>query len=410
MLRTDVASGLREQFLEDGYLFPDYDRYCFANLPHSVASLLGVDTGRTLPADVFDGVGDEDEFEHVLVVLVDGLGWNQWKRDREANAWFDELTREARVTPLTSVYPSETAAAITTFHTGTLPAEHGVIGWDVWDPVSDEPFTALPFTAKSGGLPKGLSPEDLFEAAPLYPELGEAGIDSHHVVPFESTYEGTTAHTYESLETLPEKVLAAIDAAENPAYTYVYIPHVDHEAHYSGTRSAAYRDTVEEVFDTVEQALSDVEDAVAEETLLLLTADHGHVDTDPGRNIFLDEVVDVVDDLQCDAHGEPVLHAGSPRNLHLHLREDRIAPVKEAIESQLDARVFSHEDVRAQQLFGDVEPSETFQRRLGDLVVTHRELGVWWSDEGLTEVGMHGGLHPDEMLTQVAAVRLSDVV
>jgi len=64
------------------------------------------------------------------------------------------------------------------------------------------------------------------------------------------------------------------------------------------------------------------------------------------------------------------------------------------------------------ELFGDVEPSGTFLRRLGDLVLTHRDLGTWWGDhepEELELVGMHGGLHPDEMLTGVAAVRLSDL-
>ncbi|WP_257300164.1 alkaline phosphatase family protein [Haloarchaeobius sp. FL176] len=411
MLRTDLAVSLRDRFEDDGFLFPDYDGYCFANVPGAVASLLGADAGRSLPADTFDGV-DTDGVETVLVVLVDGFGWTQWRRERTHHGFLDRLTAAARVTPLTSIYPSETAAAITTFHTGALPAKHGVVGWNVHDPAAGETFEALPFLTKAGEEPTGLGPDEVFDADAIYPSLAEQGVEAHHVVPFDETYEGATAHTYGSLDELPGQVRAAVDAADGRSYCFCYVPHVDHEAHHSGTGSDEYRDTVGEVFEVVERALDGLDDETREETLLLVTADHGHVDTDPERNVDLDADAELVDALARGPDGEPIRYAGSPRNVQLHLQRGRVQSTADRLSSSLDARAFTRAEALERELFGDVEPSETFLRRLGDLVLTHRDLGTWWGDhepEELELVGMHGGLHPDEMLTGVAAVRISDL-
>ena len=72
MLRTDLAASLRDRFEDDGFLFPDYDGYCFANVPGAVASLLGADAGRSLPADTFDGVDTDEEDDVTQVQLTFG--------------------------------------------------------------------------------------------------------------------------------------------------------------------------------------------------------------------------------------------------------------------------------------------------------------------------------------------------
>ncbi|WP_435349033.1 alkaline phosphatase family protein [Haloarchaeobius sp. HRN-SO-5] len=411
MLRTDLAASLRERCGDAGYLFPDYDGYCFANVPGSVASLLGAEAGRSLPGDVFDGV-DVDGVETVLVVLVDGFGWAQWRREREHHEFLSRLSDAALVTPVTSTYPSETASAITTFHTGALPAEHGVVGWNVYEPTTDEAFEVLPFLTKDGREPTGFVRDEVWNAESIYPTLAEQGVESHHVVPFPRTYDGATLHRYDGLDEVPETVGDALEAADGRSYCFCYLPHVDHEGHRTGTRSRAYRETVAEVFEVVAEAVDGLDDATAEETLLLVTADHGHVDTDPDLNVDLDADEELVAALARDGHGDPIRFAGSPRNVHLHLQDGTVESTARRLSETLDARVFTQSEALELELFGDVDASETFRRRLGDLVLTHRELGTWWGmhePEELRLVGMHGGLHPEEMLTAVAAVRLSEL-
>ncbi|WP_135819991.1 alkaline phosphatase family protein [Halostella litorea] len=412
MLRESVERRLREDHGEDGYLFPAYEDYCFANVPHTVASLLGVDTGRTLPADALDGV-DTEGIDTVVVALVDGFGLDGWKRTRDDHGFLRRVTDRGVVTPLTSVYPSETAAAITTFHTGALPAEHGVVGWNVYEPTVDEAFEALPFRTKAGDEPAGLTRGDVADAEPLYPDLAAEGVESTLVDPHAANQPGVRERPYESLDEVGTELRDAVETADAPAYVATYVPHVDHAAHADGTNSATYDGTVGAVFDQLEAGLVDgLDDAAAENTLLVVTADHGHVDTDPERNVDLSAADGVGDSLRQHADGSLIRFSGSPRNAHLQLRPDRVERVRDELLAGLDARAFTREEALARDLFGDVDPSETFRRRCGDLVLTHRDLGTWWGDaeaEELDLVGMHGGLHPHEMLVPFAAVRLSEL-
>lgn len=412
MLRESVERRIRDDHGEDGFLFPAYGDYCFANVPHTVASLLGADTGRTLPPDVLDGV-DAAGIDTVVVALVDGFGLDGWKRRHGDNEFLARVTERGVVTPLTSIYPSETAAAVTTFHTGCLPAEHGVIGWNLYEPTVDEAFEALPFRTKSGDEPTGLSRDDVADADPLYPELAEAGIESTLVDPHAAQQSSVRERPYESLDEVGPTLRDAVESADDPAYVFTYVPHVDHAAHAEGTDSATYDETVAAVCEQLRTGLVDgLDRAAAENTLLVVTADHGHVDTDPDRNVDLGAVADLPDPLRQHADGTSIRFSGSPRNVHLHLRPDRVGAVRERLRDALDARTFTREDALGRDLFGDVDPSETFRRRCGDLILTHRDLGTWWGDaepDELDLVGMHGGLHPHEMLVPFAAVRLSEL-
>ena len=61
------------------------------------------------------------------LLVLDGLGWNQFK-DHQDNLRF--LT-EGSATAITTVAPSTTASALTSITTGVPPGEHGVIGYKI---------------------------------------------------------------------------------------------------------------------------------------------------------------------------------------------------------------------------------------------------------------------------------------
>ncbi|WP_049925457.1 alkaline phosphatase family protein [Halopiger goleimassiliensis] len=410
MFQSGVEERLRDEYEEDGYLRPAYDSFCFANVPHTVASMLGTETGRTLPDEAFAGL--ETDVETVLVVLIDGLGLNRWRSERDVPL-LERLTERGTVTPLTSVYPSETAAAMTSYHTGTLPAEHGVIGWNVYEPTVGESFEALPFVTKDGRQP-GLEPESVADADPWVAQLDSA-VDVHYVTGFPQHQQYATIHEYEPIEALGPTLEGALTATEDgsPSYVFAYVPHLDAAAHEHGTASGPYRETLEEVSAQLERAFDGVDAETAAETLLVVTADHGHLDTDPERNVDLTEIEVLEESLARDPAGEPIRYAGSPRNVHLHLQEGTVENVRETLTSRLEARVYRRERLLEMDLFGDRSPSATLERRIGDLVVVPRDLGVWYGGEHEPEeldlVGMHGGLSPAEMLVPFAVARLHDV-
>jgi len=404
MLRTAVEDRLREEHESDGYLFPAYESYCFGSVPGTVRSILDAGGRRSLPGDVFEGV--RTGVSTVVTEIVDGYGFDSWKRDRARHTFLDRLTERGTVTPLTSVYPSETAAAMTTFETGQPPCEHGRIGWNIYDPATDRCFLSFGGKIKSG-RDAGSTTAAASEGVDYhYADLDGRRIDCHRVQPIEQETAGVTQHTYDGLSSFGDRLARVTNDSDDPAYVYGYAHDIDHVSHSDGTESEAFQRTLGAVCRQLSGFVESLDDATASETLLIVTADHGHVDTDPERNVDLSEREAVVSNLRRHADGTPVRLAGSPRNTHLHLR-DGAERVRERL-SDLDARTFTREAVLDRELFGDREPSERFERRCGDLVLTHRDLGTWYGDaepDELDLIGMHGGLHPDEMLVPFAAVR-----
>ncbi|UIP00136.1 alkaline phosphatase family protein [Halobaculum sp. CBA1158] len=473
MFDDEVAARIRDDRERDGFLFPHYGRYCFAGVPATLGGVLGVDLpGDPLPDGAVADVpglagtapGDDAGYDRVCHVLVDGFGYEQWRREVAADRapeWLADLAETARVTPLTSVYPSETAAAITTVHTGRTPAEHGVIGWDVYHPDADRVVQTLPFTAKSGDPADeayGVDAGDLFAGGSIYDTLADAGVDSVTVQPTKAATGAYSAHAlagadsrgYEDLDGFRSLLTEAMAESAPGTYCYAYLSDVDGAAHAAGTDSDRYRETLAAVSEAVATALSGVPDEVAESTLLVVTADHGHVDTDPETNVdlwehdFLTERMrryetgapagyplaggdggdggDAGDDGHGgdagngehggDAAGDPLPPVGGARNVHLHLRPGMTEEVVDYLDRTFDGRAFTREEAFDRGLFGNRAVSDRLRRRCGDVVFVHRQRAVWRGDEPgkLGYVGWHGGLTSAEMLTPFAAAPLSDVV
>ena len=448
MFDDEVAAVLRADRERDGYLFPDYGRYCFAGVPATLGAVLGAELpGATLPDGVFadvDGVAgtdpaDDAAFDRVCHVLVDGFGYEQWRReidaDRDVPASLATLTESTRVTPLTAVYPSETAAAITTVHTGHTPAEHGLLGWDSYLPDADAVVQALPFTDKRG-VPAdeslGVDAADLFAGDAVYERLADAGVDSVTIQPETAAtgsysaqaLAGADSRGYADRDGFASLLTEALAESTPGTYCYAYLSDVDGVAHDSGTRSERYRETLQAVFDRLATALAGVPEAVAEDTLFVLTADHGHVDTDPETNVdlwahdFLTERMRRYETgapagypLDADARGAALPPVGGARNVHLHLRPGTAGAAVRYLERTFDGRAFTREEAVGRGLFGGRGVSERFRRRCGDVVFVHRRKAVWRGDEPgkLGYVGWHGGLTPEEMLTPFAAAPLSAV-
>ena len=67
-------------------------------------------------------------------MLVDALSLHRlqrWMSDGTAPVW-SRLAEQGKLAALTSITPSTTSAALTSLWTGRSPAEHGVVGYELW--------------------------------------------------------------------------------------------------------------------------------------------------------------------------------------------------------------------------------------------------------------------------------------
>ena len=112
--------------------WPAYGGVFIANPPASVCRRLGAGPPPT-PAPPLDSrvLGHwERTFENVVLLLVDGFGLDMFQAALAAG--WNDLPQDSLLAALTSVAPSTTAAALTTLWTGAYPAEHGVIGYELF--------------------------------------------------------------------------------------------------------------------------------------------------------------------------------------------------------------------------------------------------------------------------------------
>ena len=331
------------------------------------------------------------------VVLVDGLGWENL-RERAGHASFlrPRLNDPATARPLTTTYPSTTAAAIGTFGTGAAPGRTAMLGYTVRDPASER----LVGLVSWDGAP---DPRSWQREAPLLEVAASGGLPVTSVGPARFAGSGMTVAAlrggaYVPAERLGDRVSVAARALRAPGLVYLYWGDVDKVGHHEGWRSAAWGHAVEEL----DAELSLLARSLPAGTLLVVTADHGMVDVDPAR--------------RWDVATDPVLRedvalvGGEPRASHLYLEPgaDPYAVAARWSAHLGDAALVGvREDVVAAGLFGPVAPHVL--PVIGDVVVaaTGRASVVdsrTQTPASLTLVGVHGSLTPAEMQIPLVAL------
>ena len=96
-------------------ILPRYQDYCFANLPSTILKLFGCHhPNPALPSNVFPY---PQKYQRLILILIDAFGFQNFKNQQSQ---FRFLTNKTIVSPLTSVFPSTTAAAIFMYSTFLL--------------------------------------------------------------------------------------------------------------------------------------------------------------------------------------------------------------------------------------------------------------------------------------------------
>jgi len=230
-------------------LLPDYSGTTLANLPASICRWLGVDPlGRpALPAEWLRLAASE-HYQHVILLVVDGLGLSLFKRFYNSDPWASWIQAGA-LAPITSVSPSTTAAALTTLWTGYTPAEHGIIGFDLWlkefGMVGNMIFhSPSAFSGDTGGLKRaGFQPETFLPVPTLGTHLTRQGVKVFSFQHNAIARSGLSTMLLPDVETLGYRTLTDLwvtlasvqdSLPGERSYTYVYFGDLDELSHRYG--------------------------------------------------------------------------------------------------------------------------------------------------------------------------------
>ena len=224
---------------------PDYSGYCLSNVPSTIESIFGVDPARPiLPRDALGDV-DPSGVENVVLLLCDGLGYNEWRRQQE-KGFIGAISNKGSVRPITTVFPSTTAAALTTVSTGLTPQEHGLPEWYVYLEELGEIIVTLPF-ARAGESGRDtlvgvVDPRSLFDGETIFQRLTKEGIRCTSLTNrgvANSAYSrvsraGTHGVPYASASDMSVSLRRLLEKSRGPNLFYVYWSYVDTIEHIYG--------------------------------------------------------------------------------------------------------------------------------------------------------------------------------
>jgi hypothetical protein len=428
MILQDIHTQI-EKNQHNGNIFPLYSDYCFSNIPLTIEYLFGLRPNSPL-ADILDKAGVEPGKPHkIVLLLIDGFGYQQWLKYSARYEFLRRITRNGLVAPLTTIFPSTTAAALTTIHTGLTPQEHGLPEWTVYFAELDRIIQTLPFRElgtkiRDQLLTQGVDPKILYAGQTIYQRLAEAKIPSYAFSKdsiSHSAYSKLVQVGSESVNSLHWSDLLVnlrqkIESTTAPAYFYVYSGAVDEIIHAYGLHNEQYLAELDGFFYLLQQELiAKLSPQTAAETIILVTADHGLVNTDPTETTYLSQDVEITAKLRISSQGNRILPWGSARDVFIAAQPDKLDWLYEYLKLKFkdQAMVMKINDALDHHLFGSGRPHAQFRARVGDILMLPYENKTFWYEhypgDRFELRGMHGGLSPAEILVPLAIAKLSNL-
>jgi hypothetical protein len=322
---------------------------------------------------------------HAIVLLVDGLGLSALEaRAGHARTLASRLGADA---PISSVFPTTTAAALATLTTGKLAGQHGLVGYSVLDPERDRVVNQLT------GWDDDAMTADWQRLPTLFEQADATGLTSIAIGPARYADSGFTRAVLRGAEyragaSIADRLERAHAALSGPpALIYVYVPELDAASHAHGLESPNWLAALEEL----DAAVGRFTPSLGPTHGMLVTADHGVIDVPHSA-----QVVVAPELLRGVRHV-----AGEPRCLQLHLESGESAGEhgdRWRLSEGPRAWVATRAEAIEAGWFGEVAPEVL--PRIGDVLVAARKRVAYYADpddRGRKMIGQHGSLSPDEL-------------
>lgn len=409
---------LRSLTQSNGLIFPRYSGESILNILPTVARFFDMDGFQHTPIDKDLLSPIDKKPKNIILILMDALAYHRleaWLARSEALGWHT-LKENGLLLPLTSICPSTTSAAITSYWTDSEAAVHGIMGYEMW--LKEYGITAnmiehkpIAYRSGSGGLSlAGFDPDTFLPVDSIAGKFMDQGVEIHAFQHFAIINSGLSQMFMGQAErhaigTPADMWIAIRELLESNTstrnYIWAYWGQLDGTSHLYGPdseRAEAEFFSFSKAFD--DHFLGKLNPAVKEDTLVILTADHGQIATDPGDNRY---------DLNNHPRFTEMLHmkpTGENRLAYLHVKPGMIKSVKEYIQNAWPGgfAVFDTGTALEEGLFGTGSPHPDIHNRLGDLVAAaKRDHYWWWGAKPNPLIGRHGGLSSQEMLVPFLA-------
>ncbi|MEA3239102.1 MAG: alkaline phosphatase family protein [Candidatus Bipolaricaulota bacterium] len=390
--------------LPEGLIAPDYGSYSIDSIPSFIRALFGERVER---GDVLLPFLPSELPQRVLFLVLDGMGYMHLMRmlKQFPQMFLHRLIGKGEMLPLTSVFPATTATALSTLSTGVTPQEHGMLGYRLYlketaaitNMIS---LSVLGSDTSDNALEAGIDEKTFLAPVTLFEHLRRLDVQSHMIMTKQIAKSGLSRLLYDGaakmhpVVNLSDMLVAAretLNDAKGRTFVGLYWGDTDAIAHVHGPWTDAFTAELRAIDAALERELS----GRVEDTLLLITADHGFVPMDAEDYIDITQYPELYGNLALP----PV---GDTRAAYLFVRDGKKNEVARFIAETFSGNVVCMDAEQALNagLFGMGETLRESRDRIGDLVVasTGRKTLYYPYKDSVRLRGMHAGLTPEEML------------
>lgn len=261
-------------------VMPNYE-HCILGTISSILKYYNVDT-KHKSSEKLDAILNERKYKNVIFLILDGLG------EHILNPISPEgYLKKNQVDLVTSVYPSTTTAALTSYYSGKAPYE---TGWIAWSQYFKEYGRALDmFSHNESYLREPLKKPliDVYKTVINYESIFEQiekaspEVKAYEIEP---DYADRRALRRMNANNVDELIMNIEDLCQLPDRKFIlaYSDNPDGLLHKYGTTSEEVKNFV---IDT-ENKIQKMCEKFDEDTLLIVSADHGHKDIEKAYTLL----------------------------------------------------------------------------------------------------------------------------
>lgn len=376
-------------------VYPDYNN-SILNTITSILKHYNVETNHS-SLEVLDKELNKN-YKNIVFIVLDGMG----------DIVLNNISKEGffeknKLTTVTSVYPSTTTAAMTTYYSGMPPYESG---WVAWSQYFKEYGRCLDMLSKKESYERNYLPhtikKDVFKDVVGYKSIFEKieevnqDVDAIEIMP---NYPETRSKKSLRINSLDEAINVIKMSADgkNRKFIFIYLEAPDCLLHKYGCTSEEAKEFIIDAEEKIEKLSNELED-----TLIIVTADHGHKDI---KNAYT-----TIDDEELfDMYLMPP--ALESRSIAYYIKEDKKEEFKKRFNSLYkdEFMLLSREEVLNMNLLGVGNKHKRLDDFIGDFLAVSISdsiirLETYLADGKTLKKSTHCGLTEDEMLVPVIVI------
>ncbi len=382
---------------------PNYKDGSIVNLMSSISREFGT-RAKYKPLKILNT--SELKSKNIVLIIIDGLGYEYLMNYEK-----DRILKRNLKGRMTSVFPSTTGAAIPTFLTGIPVQQHAITGWFVYLKELGLVSTILRFIARSGSEPLSsirIKPKKIFTEKSFFDKIKVKSyfIQDNTIAysDFSLANKGKSkvlSFKPSSFNSFFSQIKKAIKSGNRRKYIYAYWSDFDSICHIYGTKSTKTNKHFSEINKKLELFIKSIEKT---DTTVIVTADHGFIDTDKSRLIDLAKHPKLADAMIIPLCGER-------RLAYCYVSPSKTKQFEDYVRKNLKHACYlcKSRDLIKKNYFGLFEPNKKLFNRVGDYTLIMKEnyviMDSLLGEERGFHIGNHGGVSKEEMHVPLVIIK-----